>query len=284
MQTVLIKRINSLAEKIFAQVVNDFSGAQRINDLAAHEYKKVEIAPNVYLTFQGWGENTRKPYFIILWRGSKYIMEFELSRIIFRTNSELTWILNVPTREENKRTLAALGYHLEDIDSETVNTINKQMTIINNIARKTPKGYVMAKESSINNAINKFLEIIEHATKENQQAEINGLHIGNEDLKVLEGQIAESKVLGRKRNQAVVEQRKIKDNHTCQVCNLRIKVNNRYVVECHHKNPLRGETITSPDDLVCLCPTCHRIAHRQIPPYKLNDIRQILSRALKSNN
>ena len=69
------------------------------------QYKKVEIAPNIYLTFQRWGDNSRKPYFIILWRGSKYIMEFELSQIIFKTDNVLTWILNVPTRKENKKTL-----------------------------------------------------------------------------------------------------------------------------------------------------------------------------------
>ena len=133
----------------------------------------------------------------------------------------------------------------------------------------------MARELNINDAINKFLEIIEYATKGNQQTEIKNLG-ANDDIKVIEGQIAESKVLGKKRNQAIVEKRKNIDKHTCQACGFRLKINDRYIVECHHKYPLRGETITNIDDLVCFCPTCHRIAHRKTPPFKTNEIRKIL--------
>ncbi len=135
MKALLIKRIDNLAAKIFRQVIVTFSDAQLINHVAGHEYKKAEIAPNIYLTFQGWGENSRKPYFIILWRGSKYIMEFELSRIIFKTDNVLTWILNVPTRKENKKTLSDLDYKLESIDPKTVNTIHTQMTSINGVVK-----------------------------------------------------------------------------------------------------------------------------------------------------
>jgi hypothetical protein len=107
MKTLLIKRIKKLAESIFRQVIHNFSDAHIIANLAVHEYKRVEIAPNVYLSFQRWGDDSRKPFFIILWRGSKYIMEFDLSRIIFKNHEELTWILNVPTRKENKKTLSS---------------------------------------------------------------------------------------------------------------------------------------------------------------------------------
>lgn len=278
MKALLARNINRLAEQIFRHVIHTFSGASMINDLAEHEYKSVKIAPNVRLTFQKWGKDLRKPYFIILWRRSRYVMEFDLSRAIYTTNDKLTWILNIPTRDKNKNNLLELGYKIKKIDSKIVENIYKQMSLCNKLAKRTPKGYILAWELPIDNVIDKFIEIIEYTIKSDQQQEIESeLNSDNEDINALEGQISESKVLGRKRNRAVVDQRKIIDHYTCQACNFCIQVNGRYVIECHHKFPLRGETITSSDDLVCLCPTCHRIAHRKAEPYTATEIKSILA-------
>jgi len=73
---------------------------------------------------------------------------------------------------------------------------------------------------------------------------------------------------------------KIIDDYTCQACSFRLEVSEgKFIIEVHHLNPL-GElanaSLTSIDDLVCLCPTCHRIAHtRPRSPLPLAEIRAL---------
>jgi hypothetical protein len=78
----------------------------------------------------------------------------------------------------------------------------------------------------------------------------------------------------RKRNAQKIMERKEQDNYTCQACNFRLNVNGIFIIDCHHKNPLStGARITKIDDLICLCPSCHRIAHSRKPPLSLDEVR-----------
>lgn len=280
MNRELKTHIKNLATEILNRARQEFTGARVTSPRYPDQHAEIEIAPNVYLAFQHWAEHGRKPYFLIVWRGSKYVMEFDLSRVIFAPDDKLTWVLNIPTRKENRKNLSDLGYRVENVDSSLVETIHHQMTACNRRARRTPTGYILAKEERLDEAIDKFLEIVSNLVKSDQQRDAaKDRGPGNEDLKVFEGQLAESKILGRRRNRAIVEQRKAHDRFTCQSCHFRARVNGRHVIECHHRFPLRGERITSLDDLVCLCPTCHRIAHRRDNPYSVDEIREIVQRA-----
>lgn len=78
------------------------------------------------------------------------------------------------------------------------------------------------------------------------------------------------------RNAAIIAERKARDDYRCQACHFLMELQGRYIIDCHHKFPLaRPSTVrvTSLDDLVCLCPTCHRIAHTRKPPLTLEEIR-----------
>lgn len=68
------------------------------------------------------------------------------------------------------------------------------------------------------------------------------------------------------------------DNYRYQVCKFRLEVDGTFIIDCHHKKPiglLDAVTVTKLDDLVCLCPTCHRIAHTQRYPLDLDEIRAL---------
>lgn len=83
----------------------------------------------------------------------------------------------------------------------------------------------------------------------------------------------------RNRNASIIARRKRLDNHTCQVCGFRLEIDGRYVIDCHHTNPLGlvdAVTVTHIGDLVCLCPTCHRIAHTRRYPLSVEEIRVVL--------
>jgi len=94
---------------------------------------------------------------------------------------------------------------------------------------------------------------------------------------VEEGFRQDRTVIFRKRNAALIERRKRKDNYTCQVCSFFLLVNGTFIIDCHHVNPLgfvAEVTVTHLDELVCLCPTCHRIAHTQRYPLNVKEIQE----------
>lgn len=92
-----------------------------------------------------------------------------------------------------------------------------------------------------------------------------------------EGELSEVLYLRKKRNRAIVEKRKQHDDYTCKACGFKLELDGKFIIDCHHLNPFQDaeERITSTRELVCLCPTCHRIAHARRPPYKLKEIRQL---------
>lgn len=101
-------------------------------------------------------------------------------------------------------------------------------------------------------------------------------------LEGIEGIVQEHRYLLRSRDATLVETRRIRDNYTCQTCGFRLEVAvGKFIIEVHHLNPI-GElseaTVTSVDDLICLCPTCHRVAHSQSgSPLTPEEIRKIIS-------
>jgi predicted HNH restriction endonuclease len=84
--------------------------------------------------------------------------------------------------------------------------------------------------------------------------------IAPEDRAAIEGEVAERKMLVRKRNKASADKCKDRDKYKCRACSFYYK---KRVVECHHLVPLHisGKTKINPEELITLCPTCHRLAH-----------------------
>ncbi|TQS72972.1 hypothetical protein ERN12_04115 [Rhodobacteraceae bacterium] len=108
-------------------------------------------------------------------------------------------------------------------------------------------------------------------------------------LEGLEGIIQERRYLLRSRDAKLVEARKVKDDYTCQTCGLRLEVSSgKFIIEVHHLKPvgeLSEATVTSIDDLICLCPTCHRVAHSKPGSPVLPDaIRVIISGSVKGTS
>lgn len=108
----------------------------------------------------------------------------------------------------------------------------------------------------------------------------NGLYLWG-----LEGIVKEAIYLRRLRDQKLVQERKEIDKFTCQACGYRKEVSNgQFVIDVHHLDPLGISDdlrITSIDELICLCPNRHRIAHsRRKFPLSVDEI----SSSLRSTN
>ena len=108
---------------------------------------------------------------------------------------------------------------------------------------------------------------------------------GKKDAKELneseaeEGVLQDKKSKFRTRNQEIVASRKKLDKYTCQACDYKMKVNGKYIIDCHHRYPLGMESnirVTRIQDLVCLCPNCHRIAHSRKFPLSVSEIKEVL--------
>lgn len=98
-----------------------------------------------------------------------------------------------------------------------------------------------------------------------------------EDARAIEGHLKDRKFLSGSRNQALALQCRARDGYKCQVCGFKLKLNGRYVVECHHTNPIGGGQVreTKLDDLISLCPTCHRIAHTREKPLSVMEMKRL---------
>jgi predicted HNH restriction endonuclease len=91
-----------------------------------------------------------------------------------------------------------------------------------------------------------------------------------------EGFSRDRTVTFRSRNARLVKLCKKRDKNRCRVCGFRLKVSGRFVIDCHHINQLAHHTeakVTALSDLVCLCPTCHRVAHTSRYPLSVDEIR-----------
>ena len=98
----------------------------------------------------------------------------------------------------------------------------------------------------------------------------------NDDIEAEEGFQSDRTIAFRQRNKEIVASCKARDDHQCQACEFRLELQGRYIIDCHHKYPfagVSGVTVTSLDDLICLCPTCHRIAHTRKSPLTVEEIR-----------
>ncbi|MDO5369279.1 HNH endonuclease [Paracoccus sp. (in: a-proteobacteria)] len=95
----------------------------------------------------------------------------------------------------------------------------------------------------------------------------------------VEGILREARYLTRSRNRALVNAARTRDGCRCQACGYLNFIDNRYIIEVHHLNPLgAAETVvvTRLEDLVCLCPNCHRSAHtKRAAPLTLAELRDL---------
>ena len=101
---------------------------------------------------------------------------------------------------------------------------------------------------------------------------------GEFDLEVEEGLSQDRTAKFRKRNSKIIRARKRKDKNTCQSCNFKLQLNGLWIIDCHHRYPLgwRDTTrVTSIDDLICLCPNCHRISHSEKTPLTPDEIKAV---------
>lgn len=104
-------------------------------------------------------------------------------------------------------------------------------------------------------------------------------HLDPDSIEAEEGYKKDFSRMTSSRDRKLADARKKNDNYTCQSCNKQYFVNNKYIIDCHHLNPISlGKRKTQLEDLISLCPTCHRIAHTRVPPYCLEELKDLMKK------
>ncbi len=106
-----------------------------------------------------------------------------------------------------------------------------------------------------------------------------------EQQEALEGEIYKVERTWRKRNRALITQRKVASDGHCEVCSFRFEhqygLLNRDCLVAHHLDPIGQRQVASKTtlaDIALLCPNCHAAVHTQDPPISLADLCKRLQR------
>lgn len=101
-------------------------------------------------------------------------------------------------------------------------------------------------------------------------------HYSIESARAIEGYKQDQQLYVAERDRTLAMARKERDGFTCQACGFRFSVGGKHLIECHHLHPISlGKRETRIEDLVSLCPNCHRMAHMREPIYSLDELKQL---------
>lgn len=97
-----------------------------------------------------------------------------------------------------------------------------------------------------------------------------------DDLRAIEGYGIDREIFQYGRNRKIADERKRLDGYRCSACGFYLRIAGRFVIECHHLNPVASSGLREVriSELVSLCPTCHRIAHTRAEPYSVAEIQE----------
>lgn len=268
-----------LGRQFIAILREDFQACSATN-LRPHEYQRIDLAEGFNFRFQKWGTNRNKPYYIILYTGDRYLFELDLSRIV-KVAGQYTWYLNRPTNKINQRLLGKLLEWVDAVPAPYIAEVRRAKSGQSHNSSISASGYRLCQGATRNYLLEKFALTIQSILSEHRKRRAPRINPSAtydlNDSRAVEGYGQDRRVTTYSRNRPLIEECKKRDEYKCQVCKFRLDINGQFVIECHHTNPLSqtGRRLTSIDDLVCLCPTCHRIAHQRQKPYSVDEIKKI---------
>ncbi|MEZ8230695.1 HNH endonuclease [Vibrio splendidus] len=239
-------------------------------------YSVLRLASNLTIRYRSW---TEKPHYLILFKGEKCLYEIDLSRAVFG-NDNYYWFLNKPRNSENQKVLASRYEWLDSMPSSYLNEMKAVKLELDSGVRVNNGGFKFAENETLDEVVAKLAELFLVIVKAHTEKVLSSSSVGINSLdsdSAQEGYLQDRTLLSRKRDQSLVKQRKVLDNYECQVCGFALTIEGKSIIECHHIFPLSfGERETKIEDLVCLCPTCHRIAHLRNKPLSLEEIKSYL--------
>lgn len=245
-------------------------------------FSVVTVPPRFNCYFREWAGN---PFHFVVEHKRKKLCQLDLTRVI-ENNDRYTWYLAAPTNAYTKNMYNKLFEFYKKIPSAYDKQVVEQKAYLGSFTRSKKSGYLFIENGSLDELQDKFLDFIKALyesveyrieLKPRQKKEII---FDLEDVEAEEGYKEDKIYLYTTRNRDIVNKRKQLDDYTCQICGFKFELNGKKIIECHHLNPLsEGEArITKIEDLVSVCPTCHRIIHLRKPPFSIEEVKQLINR------
>lgn len=266
----LESNIRQFVDDFFDYLIEKKQCEKFTSDTYRHCIESVDFGDDFYLRFlSGWGG---KNFYLTIFNKNKYLLELFLCRILFNDDGTITWYLDTPSRKENVKTYKSENIPLLEIPREIIEAVRSQQKELHPGRRfyRVNKGYLIAQHA-------KKIEIFEKL--ESVIFAVIGKNTTSLDVEgsVLEGIAKEITTSKRSRTRRYIEPVKARDGYKCQACGFSLSVNGSHILQVHHLNPLIEEVKTTMNDLICLCPTCHFIAHKRTPPYAPDEIKGIIN-------
>ncbi len=92
----------SLGFRILREFQQNLEGSTYCANLEKHEHKALSLPFNMFIRFTRWARG--KPYHLILFHGTRYFFELDLSRVVINAQSYSLY-LTQPTHKLNKEVL-----------------------------------------------------------------------------------------------------------------------------------------------------------------------------------
>lgn len=216
-------------------------------------YSKVEFSHSKWnLWFMQW-EGQGKEFYLVLFKGTRrYVLELDMRRVQVN-GGKYKWVLG------HHRTFA-------DIIAQKYARVEAKSALGET---RFDSGYLLCDGVGKSELLEAFRDLL--GTVMGAGEEVCDV----DSPEAVEGYLRDRKHVDRSRDRKLARKCKARDGYTCQACDSRIRISGQYIIEAHHTNPLpNGIRTTTLDDLVSLCPNCHRIAHLRRPPYSVGEIRK----------
>jgi 5-methylcytosine-specific restriction protein A len=242
----------------------------------------LEITSRLNCQFREWGGN---PFYFVVEHNNRKLCQLDLTRLI-EEDGKYTWYFSKPTNKETKRIFDSLFDYYEETPEPYRVKVKEQKILLNSNPTVFKSGYLFLQDAPIEELKLQFINLIENLYEYsinpfNWQGKRRKIekYFNIDDIEAEEGYKEDKKYLYTQRNKEIVEMRKIKDNYTCQICGFYFELNGKKIIECHHLKPLSdGEIrITNINDLISVCPTCHRIIHLRKPPLSPEEVKEIFN-------
>lgn len=216
-------------------------------------YSMVEFSQSKWnLWFMKW-EGQGKDFYLILFKGKKYVLELDMRRIQV-DGGKYKWVLG---HHKTFAKVIARKYARVEAKKDLGET-------------RFDGGFLLCNgvdKSELMEAFRDLLGTVMSVGEEMYDAD---------SPEAVEGYLRDRKSVDYSRDPSLPKRCKERDDYTCQACDSKICINGQYIIEAHHTNPLpNGIRTTTLDDLVSLCPNCHRIAHLRKRPYSVDEIREL---------
>jgi len=216
-------------------------------------YSTVDFSNSKWnLWFMKWG-GRGKDFYLILFKDAKYVLELDMRRI--QVDGDMyKWVL---------------GHHktFADVIAKKYARVEANRAIDE---RRFDSGYLLCEGVGKSELMDAFVDLLGTVMGAGEAV------YDIDSLEAVEGYLRDRNSATYSRDPSLPKKCKERDDYTCQACGSKICVNGRYIIEAHHTNPLpNGIRTTTLDDLVSLCPNCHRIAHLRERPYSVDEIRKL---------